>query len=102
LLALVVALVAWIYLGTRYELRSRDLEVRSGPFRWVVPYDSLVEVRPSRSVLSAPALSLSRLELRLGEGRAILVSPADRMGFLRELAASAGLKPAGEDRLDRA
>ena len=97
----VVALVAWIFLGTRYELGERHLVVRSGPFRWTLPYESLVEVRPSRSPLSSPALSLHRLELRSAAGRSILVSPADREGFLRHLAEAAGLAPDGPERLIR-
>ena len=49
------------------------------------------------------ALSLDRLRVQYGKGffKAVLISPADRNGFLDDLARKAGLKREG-DRLLRA
>jgi hypothetical protein len=74
-----------------YELTEHELVIRSGLFRWRVPLDRIHEVRPIRSLLSAPALSLDRLLIRFerrdgGFGLA-MISPRDRAGFLREVAA---------------
>lgn len=78
--------VLWIFLSTYYELNDRELVVRSGPFRWHVPLDSIASVRPTRNPLSSPALSLDRLELRYGAGKWLLISPRDRDRFLADLA----------------
>src|ERR1043165_7359227 len=48
---------------TRYTLTSDTLQVRSGPVRVNVPLKSVTAVRASRTVLSAPALSLDRIEV---------------------------------------
>ena len=80
-----LGLPAWIVLGTRYEFAERDLLIRSGPFRWRVPLEQIRAITPSRSVLSAPALSLDRLRITYGRTGSILISPRDKLQFLLEL-----------------
>ena len=82
---LALGLPVWIVLGTCYELAERDLLIRSGPFRWRVPLGQIRAVAPSRSVLSAPALSLDRLRIAYGRAGSILISPRDKLQFLSEL-----------------
>ena len=85
----------------RYELTPSTLEVRSGAlFRKQIPLSTIQTVRPTRNPLSAPAWSLDRLRVSYkmegGEGF-VLISPEDKAGFVRELAArDAGLVRQGE------
>lgn len=80
-----LGLSLWLLFSTHYTVSQETLTIRSGPFRWVVPLDDIQLVAPSRSVLSSPALSLDRLGISYGKGKKILVSPADRDGFLRAI-----------------
>src|SRR3989344_1548644 len=61
LLAVIVALTLllplWLVLDTNYTLTADDLLIRSGPFRWRIVLGDVREVSPSRSWISAPALS---------------------------------------------
>ena len=82
--ALSLLLPAWLLLGTRYSLTDDALKVRAGPFRWTVPLAEISSVRPSRSILSAPALSLDRIQIDYG-ARRILISPRERQRFVDEL-----------------
>jgi hypothetical protein len=92
----IAAFMAWTTWGTRYTVAPPSLVIRSGPFRWTVPLAEIRTVTPSRSMLSAPACSLDRLEITFGSRRT-LVSPADRAGFLAALAAACpGLVVHGE------
>jgi len=75
----------WVMLGTVYELTEEALLVRGGPFRWRVPLSQVRRVTISRSVLSAPALSLRRLRIEYGRAGSLLISPRDERGFLAEL-----------------
>lgn len=75
----------WILYGTGYVFESDHLLVRSGPFRWRIPFSEISFVEPSANPLSSPACSLDRLLIQYGP-RQILVSPADRLGFLSRLA----------------
>jgi hypothetical protein len=81
------AAVVWLLRSTRYLVEDTRLLVRSGPFSWRIPYDRIEAVVPSTSPLSAPALSLDRLEIRGTGSRSLLVSPRDREGFLAALLA---------------
>lgn len=81
------AIPVWIVLSTSYTLNGTQLRVRCGPFRWTIPLAEIRDVRPTRSPLSGPAPSLDRLRIDYGKRRSVMVSPRDKEGFLRELAA---------------
>jgi hypothetical protein len=98
LLAGTGVLLLWVLFGAAYEVAPPDLLVRLGPFRRRIPLWDIVEAVPRRGL--APdwgwglALSLDRLRIsyRKSGGRMalpIVISPADRDGFLAELAAVA-------------
>ncbi len=55
--ALGIVFPIWVCTTTNYQLDERDLTVRSGPFTWRVPLDSISEVKPTHNPLSSPALS---------------------------------------------
>ena len=80
-----LALFASVLLGTVYTVDRGTLLIRSGPFRWKVPVDSITAVEATRSPLSSPALSLDRLRIRYDKRRQIIVSPADKAGFLEAI-----------------
>jgi len=77
--------VGWIWLRTGYTIEGQDLKVVSGPFRYTVPIGEIRRMKKTRNPLSSPALSLDRIEISFGEGKKIMVSPADRAGFIRAL-----------------
>jgi len=77
-------LLLWLLSDTWYGITDTDLIVHCGPFRTSVPISSIRAVRPTRTVCSAPALSLDRLELTYAGGT-LVISPADKAGFIRAL-----------------
>lgn len=85
LVVLVAVLVVWVVLSTYYEIQGEALVAHSGPFSWRVPLKEIVAVRESNSVRSGPALSMDRLEITYRDGRVLLISPADKAGFLAAL-----------------
>lgn len=85
--ASILVLYGLAVLPTNYTIAPDALEVRSGVIRTPIPYQEIRQVRPSRSWLSAPALSLDRLEITYGSSSTTLVSPRDRAAFLRDLSA---------------
>lgn len=90
LAALVGGFTALLVLGLtvpcRYTLTEDHLLIRCGMFRRRVPYSDIQRIEPSRSMLSAPALSLKRVKIS-GVGRFHLVSPNDRELFIEVLSA---------------
>lgn len=80
-----MALIVSFLLRTFYTVERGVLRVVSGPFSWKIPIDKITSVSPSRALLSSPALSLDRLLIRYEKRRRIMVSPADKQGFLRAI-----------------
>jgi hypothetical protein len=78
----VLVLVSWLTLRTYYAVVDETLKVVCGPFRWKIPVADIHSVTPTRSLWSSPALSLDRLRIEYGDGHWIMVSPADKHGFL--------------------
>ena len=78
--------MVWILYQIDYTLTDDNLVVRCGPIRYGVPLASIDSVRPSRNPLSSPAPSLDRLLIKWNDGRRkIIISPARKTDFLREL-----------------
>lgn len=82
-------LVFGLAVPVSYQVTPSDLIIRSGASRTKIALASIERVRETRSPLSAAALSLDRLRVDYREGGVaewVLISPADKAGFLRELA----------------
>ena len=79
------AAMVWMMRTTHYAIEGDQLAVRGGPWRLRIAVADITRVAPSRSLLSSPAWSLDRLEIRYGANRSVLISPDDRDGFLRAL-----------------
>ena len=79
-----VALMGWGVSSPSYTVTDDLLEVRCMWLTELIPLGSVRSLHPTRSLLSAPALSLDRIELVHTTGRT-LVSPRDREGFVASL-----------------
>lgn len=79
-----LAFMRWLYVSTVYTVTDRGLRVQAGPWHRWVDATSIERVRPTKTMLSAPALSLDRLEVVGGFG-SVIVSPRDKAGFVRAL-----------------
>lgn len=86
----VIGLLVWIVIGTNYTLEGRELVVRSGPFTWRIEIDEITSVEKPKGFMrarSSPALSMDRLLVSYGNGKRLLISPADKEKFLADLRA---------------
>jgi hypothetical protein len=81
----VVGLMVWLMVGTHYTVDRGIIRIRSGPFWWKIPIDQITSVKATRSLLSSPALSLDRILIRYGKRGRIMISPADKAGFLKAI-----------------
>jgi hypothetical protein len=81
-LLLPVGLLVWMWFTTLYSIAGNELRIACGPMKMTVPIDSISRIRSSHSLVSSPALSLSRLAIQYGRFQEVLISPADRRGFI--------------------
>ena len=74
-------------LGTQYRIRGHLLEIRCAfVIRIDVDIFRITSVHKTRNPISAPALSLDRMEILYGNGlRHVIISPKDKMGFVHSL-----------------
>jgi hypothetical protein len=79
------AAIWWLHRSTTYTLSESQLCVRSTGLSWCVPLRDIRAVTPTRDPLASPALSLDRLRIDYGPLKSIMVSPANRELFLKEL-----------------
>lgn len=81
----IIGLMVWLLVGTHYTVDGNTLRIVSGPFRWKIAIDTITTVEATKSPISSPALSLDRIRLRYGNNRSVMISPADKTGFLRAI-----------------
>ena len=81
----VSGLMLWLLVGTHYTVDRGYIRIASGPFRWKVPIEDITSIARTKNPLSSPALSLDRIMIRYGKRRRVMISPADRDGFLRAI-----------------
>ncbi len=65
-----------------YTLTEDEIIVRSGWLRWRMPLQRIQALKATRQMWSSPALSLDRIEIRTDRGLWLMVSPADKGGFI--------------------
>lgn len=82
---LVVAFFIYLIRTTYYRFHDRRLLVYCGPWQMQIPVDSITQVEATHNPLSSPALSLDRLRVCYGKYDSVMISPADRAGFLTTL-----------------
>jgi hypothetical protein len=75
--------------GTHYRIQGHVLEIRCAfIIRIDVDILRITSVSKTRNPVSAPALSLDRIEIVYGNGlRYVIVSPKDKVGFVQSLKA---------------
>lgn len=91
--AVFAAIYGLLVFPMRYGISADELIIRHGVVRQRAPLAKILSVEPTRNPLSSPALSLDRLKISTGPRArdSIMISPADRDGFLALLAQRTGL-----------
>jgi len=83
----VVALCFSILRSTYYTMKADELFVRSGPFKWSIPYLEIEKVVPERNLWSSAALSRDRLHITHTSSKTgSYISPEKEEAFMLDLA----------------
>jgi len=81
-------LPAWLLGSTYYRIDSGCLFVSCGPVRSTIKLFEITAITSTNNPLSSPALSLDRLRIDYGQGKSVMVSPRDKVTFVRDLRAA--------------
>ena len=86
IIAVVLAFVVHLFATTYYTIDGAELKVRSGfLINITIDINTITKIVPTRSILSAPAVSLDRLEVFYNKYDSVVVSPGDNAGFIEAL-----------------
>ncbi|QOD12797.1 PH domain-containing protein [Psychrobacter sp. 28M-43] len=80
------ALMLIPFFGTKYILTNDQLQVDSGFSVQKIEITDITYITPTRSMSSAPALSLDRIKIEY-RNKEVLISPKDRASFYQEIRA---------------
>lgn len=87
---IVIFIVALFFIdmiiNTKYTIDGNMLKVQYGSL-YKRDYDigGMTEIRPTKTMQSSPALSLDRMEIRVGKYDRLVISPTDKELFVEEL-----------------
>ena len=87
-LAVGIPMAVFIFLlcvNTKYYIRDEHVVIKGILKDTLIPISSITSVRPTRNPLSAPALSMDRLEINHGKYDFALISPLEKERFVEEL-----------------
>jgi len=86
LTGLVISFISHMYLNTWYKVYDKKLKIKCG-FRYnkTIDIENIKKLTETNDPINSPALSLDRLEILYDKTDRILISPANKMGFITHL-----------------
>ncbi|MCB0700043.1 MAG: PH domain-containing protein [Chitinophagales bacterium] len=86
IIAFVWLLIAFLYFAIDYTITDKELIVSiTRGYQRKMPISQISKIRATNLAMSAPALSLNRLEIISRSGEFFLISPQNTDEFIREL-----------------
>ena len=84
--ALIIVLLCILFFGTKYVIEEDELIVYGGLYKKRIQIKQIRSLRPSKNPLSAPAMSIDRIEITFDPHiQVVLVSPKDKELFVKKL-----------------
>jgi len=85
-LSLIFAFVLHLFFGTLYTIENNKLKIKCGIFSYKpIEIDKIKEVSKTKSIISSPAPSFDRIEIKYGKFDEIIISPKDKLNFTNDL-----------------
>lgn len=81
-----IAFIVWLYFSTYYVIKKEQLIIRCTFLKYTIDVERIKEIVPTRTLLSAPALSLNRLMIKTETGPYV-ISPKkkEQVAFVNHL-----------------
>lgn len=85
-LLLTSGFIIHLFRTTYYQIEAGQLRIRSGfIYNKIIPITSIRSIRKSNNLLSSPALSFDRIEIKYDQYGWLLISPREQTEFIAEL-----------------
>ena len=85
-LSIVFIFIAHFFLKTQYSIENNKLKIKCGLFSYKpIDIDEIKEISKTKSILSSPAPSFDRIEIKYGKFNEVIISPKDKFQFAEDL-----------------
>ncbi|WP_062048865.1 PH domain-containing protein [Bacillus sp. JCM 19034] len=78
-------LMIWFWIATSYTIEDGILIIRYGPFSKSIKVKHIQALQKSKSLHSAPAMSIDRIEIRYNQYDTVYISPQKEKEFVETL-----------------
>lgn len=86
LLIIVFGFILHLFFKTEYIIDNKKLRIRCGIFSYKpIEIDDIKEVSKTNNLISSPAPSFDRIEIKYGKFDTIIISPKDKSKFAKDL-----------------
>lgn len=80
--------IVHLFYTTHYTIKGNQLHIKCGFFSYKpIAIDEIKEIASTKSIVSAPAPSFDRIEIKYGKFDNIVISPQDKFHFAKDLVA---------------
>ena len=85
-LTLIFAFIAHLFLKTEYTIDNDKLKIKCGVFSFKpIDINAIRAISKTKSIMSSPAPSFDRIELKYGEFNEVIISPKNKFQFAKDL-----------------
>lgn len=86
IILVVLTFILHLFLNTNYTIEGHQLTVKSGfLYNSTIDIQTITKVSETNNLISSPAISLDRLEIRYGSHNSVIISPREKQDFLDHL-----------------
>ena len=82
----IYAFILYLFLSTDYTIDKGKLKIKSGfVYNKYLNIEKIKSITKTNNPISAPAASFDRIEIHYGKFNSVIISPKDKIGFIKEL-----------------
>jgi hypothetical protein len=86
LLIIIFGLITHMFLKTEYTIEEHKLKIKCGFFTYKpIEINEIKEITKSSNIISSPAASFDRIEIKYGKFEEMIISPKDKFEFAKYL-----------------
>ncbi|MCE6991967.1 PH domain-containing protein [Dyadobacter sp. CY323] len=86
IIILLCIFIGHMFLTTYYQIEGSTLRIKSGfLFNMTLPIETIRKISETQNPISSPALSLDRIELIYNRFDSVIISPNNKMSFIKAL-----------------
>jgi hypothetical protein len=85
-LTLIFAFVLYLFFKTEYIIDNKELKINCGVFSYKpIAIEKIKEISRSKNIISSPAPSFDRIEIKYGKYNSVIISPKNEIHFVKDL-----------------